>query len=226
MVGARCMARWRVFAAAADCRAGACGYGCAGRAPFPRTRHPAHPSPATPRPPHFTTRDLEGWAGNARAGRRRAASFLPTVRPRAPQRPARRRPARQVYRLPTVPLLLIEMILVMKVPGAETVLLSRELGTASTIIVVSGHPGEVQTKHHGLWVKPKLVQLDPADRRAVAFPERRLVAYRGPAWRRPAIRRRVVDHVPRLRRSAGGCTCCGGWVRHGTPATPGPSTMP
>jgi len=44
----------------------------------------------------------------------------------------------------TVPLLLIELILVMKLPKAETVALSWKLGLASAVMVALGYPGEIQ----------------------------------------------------------------------------------
>jgi hypothetical protein len=121
--------------------------------------------------------------GGESPGRAAAGTVHPAHGPAywAPQRPALQRPVLHVYGLTTVPLLLIEMILVMKVPEAETVLLSRELGTASTIMVVSGHPGEVQMGHHGLCGPPSSITggaqvspvLDLAGRRAVALPVRR-----------------------------------------------------
>jgi bacteriorhodopsin len=51
---------------------------------------------------------------------------------------------RYVDWLLTVPLLLIELILVMKLPKAETVALSWKLGLASAIMVALGYPGEIQ----------------------------------------------------------------------------------
>ncbi|CAE8606539.1 unnamed protein product [Polarella glacialis] len=51
---------------------------------------------------------------------------------------------RYVDWLLTVPLLLIELILVMKLPQAETVSLSTKLGLASTLMVALGYPGEIQ----------------------------------------------------------------------------------
>jgi bacteriorhodopsin len=51
---------------------------------------------------------------------------------------------RYVDWLLTVPLLLIELILVMKLPQAETVALSWKLGLASAIMVCLGYPGEIQ----------------------------------------------------------------------------------
>merc|ERR1712039_513471 len=44
----------------------------------------------------------------------------------------------------TVPLLLIELILVMKLPKEETVALGWKLGLASAIMVALGYPGEIQ----------------------------------------------------------------------------------
>ena len=51
---------------------------------------------------------------------------------------------RYVDWLLTVPLLLIELILVMKLPQAETVKLSWSLGVASAVMVALGYPGEIQ----------------------------------------------------------------------------------
>jgi bacteriorhodopsin len=52
---------------------------------------------------------------------------------------------RYVDWLLTVPLLLIELILVMKLPKAETVSKSVQLGLASAIMVALGYPGEIQS---------------------------------------------------------------------------------
>merc|ERR1712137_866249 len=51
---------------------------------------------------------------------------------------------RYVDWLLTVPLLLIELILVMKLPKAQTVALSWKLGLASAVMVALGYPGEIQ----------------------------------------------------------------------------------
>jgi len=51
---------------------------------------------------------------------------------------------RYVDWLLTVPLLLIELILVMKLPKDETVSLSWKLGLASAVMVALGYPGEIQ----------------------------------------------------------------------------------
>jgi len=51
---------------------------------------------------------------------------------------------RYVDWLLTVPLLLIELILVMKLPKEETVALSWKLGLASAVMVALGYPGEIQ----------------------------------------------------------------------------------
>jgi len=51
---------------------------------------------------------------------------------------------RYVDWLLTVPLLLIELILVMKLPKHETVELSWRLGVASAVMVALGYPGEIQ----------------------------------------------------------------------------------
>jgi bacteriorhodopsin len=51
---------------------------------------------------------------------------------------------RYVDWLLTVPLLLIELILVMKLPADETSKLSWNLGTAAAVMVALGYPGEIQ----------------------------------------------------------------------------------
>jgi bacteriorhodopsin len=51
---------------------------------------------------------------------------------------------RYVDWLLTVPLLLIELILVMKLPQEETVSLGWKLGVASALMVALGYPGEIQ----------------------------------------------------------------------------------
>lgn len=51
---------------------------------------------------------------------------------------------RYVDWLLTVPLLLIELILVMKLPSKETVALGWKLGLASALMVALGYPGEIQ----------------------------------------------------------------------------------
>merc|ERR1712078_591622 len=51
---------------------------------------------------------------------------------------------RYVDWLLTVPLLLIELILVMRLPAEESASLSWKLGTASAIMVALGYPGEIQ----------------------------------------------------------------------------------
>jgi bacteriorhodopsin len=51
---------------------------------------------------------------------------------------------RYVDWLLTVPLLLIELILVMKLPKDETVALGWKLGVASAVMVALGYPGEIQ----------------------------------------------------------------------------------
>merc|ERR1712014_49631 len=52
----------------------------------------------------------------------------------------------------TVPLLLIELILVMKLPRAETVALSWNLGVSSAAMVALGYPGEIQDDPQGRWI--------------------------------------------------------------------------
>jgi len=51
----------------------------------------------------------------------------------------------------TVPLLLIELILVMGLPPKETVSKSWTLGLASAIMVALGYPGEIQDSPSGRW---------------------------------------------------------------------------
>merc|ERR1719238_2055407 len=58
---------------------------------------------------------------------------------------------RYVDWLLTVPLLLIELILVMQLPAEETVKLSWNLGVASALMVALGYPGEVQNELHVRW---------------------------------------------------------------------------
>jgi bacteriorhodopsin len=52
----------------------------------------------------------------------------------------------------TVPLLLIELILVMGLPAKETVGKSWSLGIASAIMVALGYPGEIQEDPSGRWL--------------------------------------------------------------------------
>merc|ERR1712224_922198 len=52
----------------------------------------------------------------------------------------------------TVPLLLIELILVMGLPPKETVSKSWSLGPASAIMVALGYPGEIQDSPSGRWM--------------------------------------------------------------------------
>merc|ERR1711953_83362 len=59
---------------------------------------------------------------------------------------------RYVDWLLTVPLLLIELILVMKLPKDETVSLSWKLGLASAVMVALGYPGEVQDDLTVRWI--------------------------------------------------------------------------
>merc|ERR1712217_213522 len=58
---------------------------------------------------------------------------------------------RYVDWLLTVPLLLIELILVMKLPKEETVELGWKLGVASAIMVALGYPGEIQDDRSVRW---------------------------------------------------------------------------
>jgi len=52
----------------------------------------------------------------------------------------------------TVPLLLIELILVMGLPAAETASKSWTLGVASAVMVALGYPGEIQNSPSGRWM--------------------------------------------------------------------------
>merc|ERR1711944_115065 len=52
----------------------------------------------------------------------------------------------------TVPLLLIELILVMGLPAEETVSKSWKLGVASAVMVALGYPGEIQDSPSGRWM--------------------------------------------------------------------------
>jgi bacteriorhodopsin len=52
----------------------------------------------------------------------------------------------------TVPLLLIELILVMGLPAEETVKKSWSLGVASALMVALGYPGEIQDSASGRWL--------------------------------------------------------------------------
>merc|ERR1712008_244268 len=58
---------------------------------------------------------------------------------------------RYVDWLLTVPLLLIELILVMKLPKDETVALAWQLGLAAAIMVSLGYPGEIQDDLSARW---------------------------------------------------------------------------
>jgi bacteriorhodopsin len=59
---------------------------------------------------------------------------------------------RYVDWLLTVPLLLIELILVMGLPAAETASLSMQLGVASAAMVALGYPGEIQDDLMQRWL--------------------------------------------------------------------------
>merc|ERR1712107_791893 len=58
---------------------------------------------------------------------------------------------RYVDWLLTVPLLLIELILVMKLPPKQTVQWSWSLGLASAVMVALGYPGEIQDDLQVCW---------------------------------------------------------------------------
>jgi bacteriorhodopsin len=58
---------------------------------------------------------------------------------------------RYVDWLLTVPLLLIELVLVMKMPRSETVAMSWKLGLASAVMIALGYPGEIQDNLSERW---------------------------------------------------------------------------
>lgn len=59
---------------------------------------------------------------------------------------------RYVDWLLTVPLLLIEIVLVMNLPEEETYRRSTILGVASALMIVNGYPGEITSDPHTRWV--------------------------------------------------------------------------
>jgi len=59
---------------------------------------------------------------------------------------------RYVDWLLTVPLLLVELILVMKLPAEQTVSMSWKLGSASALMVALGYPGEIQGDLAVRWI--------------------------------------------------------------------------
>merc|ERR1711939_147252 len=59
---------------------------------------------------------------------------------------------RYVDWLLTVPLLLIELILVMGLPAAETASLGWKLGVSSALMVALGYPGEIQDDNSARWI--------------------------------------------------------------------------
>jgi len=66
---------------------------------------------------------------------------------------------RYVDWLLTVPLLLIELILVMGLPSSETVSMSWKLGLASALMVALGYPGEIQDDLKVRWFWWKLAMV-------------------------------------------------------------------
>merc|ERR1711939_469351 len=52
----------------------------------------------------------------------------------------------------TVPLLLIELILVMGLPADETRSMGWKLGVSSALMVALGYPGEIQDNNQGRWI--------------------------------------------------------------------------
>ena len=59
---------------------------------------------------------------------------------------------RYVDWLLTVPLLLVELILVMRLPQDQTVRMSIKLGALAALMVILGYPGEVSTTTSGRWL--------------------------------------------------------------------------
>ena len=59
---------------------------------------------------------------------------------------------RYVDWLLTVPLLLIELILVMKLSAAETVRKSWKLGILAAVMILFGYPGEIATESNTRWI--------------------------------------------------------------------------
>lgn len=59
---------------------------------------------------------------------------------------------RYVDWLLTVPLLLIELILVMRLPQSETVSMGWKLGVSSAVMVALGYPGEIQDDLNQRWI--------------------------------------------------------------------------
>merc|ERR1712029_862834 len=59
---------------------------------------------------------------------------------------------RYVDWLLTVPLLLIELILVMGLPADETASLGWKLGVSSALMVALGYPGEIQDDNSARWI--------------------------------------------------------------------------
>merc|ERR1712194_56010 len=66
---------------------------------------------------------------------------------------------RYVDWLLTVPLLLIELILVMGLPAKETASLGWKLGVSSGLMVALGYPGEIQEDPAGRWLWWKLAMV-------------------------------------------------------------------
>merc|ERR1712100_476126 len=66
---------------------------------------------------------------------------------------------RYVDWLLTVPLLLIELILVMGLPKAETISMGWKLGVSSALMVALGYPGEIQDNNRARWLWWKLAMV-------------------------------------------------------------------
>jgi hypothetical protein len=147
--------RWVLATCGPLARRGGDGrYGGGGRVP---SADAARQQPASPPHSPFWRHRGIGGVGGEGPGRAAAGPIHPAHGPayRAPcsrgtrslaahvQRPALPRRVLHVHWLPTVPLLTF-VFLVMNAPAAETVLLNRKPGTASSTMVPMGYPGEVQ----------------------------------------------------------------------------------
>jgi len=66
---------------------------------------------------------------------------------------------RYVDWLLTVPLLLIELILVMKLPADQTASMGWKLGVSSALMVALGYPGEIQDNNGARWLWWKLAMV-------------------------------------------------------------------
>merc|ERR1712124_177873 len=101
----------------------------------------------------------------------------------------------------TVPLLLIELILVMELPAEETKSLSVNLGVASAVMVALGYPGEIQDDlaMRWIWWAAAMVPFCYVVKSLVRTRRGHLQAAgvcEGPCRRCPLPDRRFVAHVP------------------------------